>query len=120
MVESGPHEEAAYLDEELADDASEVPSAYSPADDIEETAEEEDEARQLKRARYSKGEPGSASSPMKQSKPEMDDTGSSSPSAKEQAALNNPLVVEPLDSAFPTEFARLPSVSLDSSEEELR
>ena len=45
LVESGPHEEAGYLEEELVDDASEVPSAYSPADDIEETAEEEDEAR---------------------------------------------------------------------------
>ena len=120
LVASGPHEEAAYLEEELADDASEVPSAYSPPDDIEETVEEEDEARQSKRARYSKGESGSASSPTKQSNPEMDDTGSSSPSAKEQATLDNPLVVEPLDSALPTEFARMPSVSLASSEEELR
>ena len=119
-MESGPHEEAAYLEEELADDASEVPSAYSPPDDIEETAEEEDEARQSKWARYSKGESASASSPTKQSNPEMDDTGSSSPSAKGEATLNKPLVVEPLDSAFPPEFARLPSVSLDSSEEEQR
>ena len=119
-MESGPHEEAAYLEEELADDASEVPSAYSPVDDIEETAEEEDEARQSKQARYSKGESGSASSPTKQSNPEMDDTGSSSPSTKEQATLDNPLVVEPLDSALPTEFARMPSVFLASSEEELR
>ena len=45
LVESGPHEEAGYLDEDLADDASEVPSAYSPADDIEESAEDEDEQR---------------------------------------------------------------------------
>ena len=66
-----------YLDEELADDASEVPSTYSPVDDIEETAEEEDEARQSKRARHSKGESASASSPTKQSNPEMDDTFSS-------------------------------------------
>ena len=120
LVESAPHEEATLLDEELADDASEVPSASSPADDIEETVEEEDEPRQSKRARHSKGDSASASSPTKQSNPEMDDTGSSSPSAKVQATLNNPLVVEPLDSAFPTEFARLPSVSLESSEEELR
>ena len=82
LVESGPHEEAGYLDEDLADDASEVPSAYSPADDIEESAEDEDEQRQSKRARHSKGESGSASSPTKQSNPDMDDTGSSSPSAK--------------------------------------
>ena len=120
MVESGPHEEAAYLDEDLADDASEVPSAYSPVDDIEESAEDEDEPCQSKRARHSKGEYGSASLPTKQSNPEMDDTGSSSPSAKGEATLNKPLVVEPLDSALPTDFARLPSVSLDSSEEELR
>ena len=120
MIESGPHKEAAYLDEELADDASEVPSAYSPADDIEESAKEDEEPRQSKRARHSKGESASASSPTKQSNPDADDTGSSSPSAKEQATLHKPLIVEPLDSAFPPEFARLPSVSLDSSEEELR
>ena len=120
MVESGPHEEATFLDEDLADDASEVPSAYSPADDIEESAEDEDEPRQSKRARHSKGESGSASSPTKQSNPEMDDIGSSSPSAKGEAILNKPLLVEPLDSACPPVFARLPSVSLDSSEEELR
>ena len=83
LVESGPHEEAAYLEEELGDDASEVPSAYSPPDDIEETAEDEEETCQSKRARYSKGESASASSPTKQSNPEMDDTGSSSPSTKE-------------------------------------
>ena len=120
LVESGPHEEAGYLDEDLADDASEVPSAYSPADDIEESAEDEDEQRQSKRARHSKGESGSASSPTKQSNPDMDDTGSSSPSAKGEATLNKPLTVEPLDSAAPPAFARLPSVSLESSEEELR
>ena len=119
-METRPHEEAAYLEEEAADDASEVPSAYSPADDIEETAEDEENMRQSKRARYSKGESVSASSPTKQSNPKVDDTGSSSPSAKEQATLDNPLVVEPLSSAPPSEFARLPSISLASSEEELR
>ena len=45
-MESGPHEEAAYLEDELADDASEVPSAYSPADDIKETIEDEEDTRQ--------------------------------------------------------------------------
>ena len=105
---------------DLVDDASEVPSAYSPADDIEESTEDEDEQRQSKRARHSKGESGSASSPTKQSNPDMDDTRSSSPSAKGEATLNKPLTVEPLDSAAPPEFARMPSVSLDSSEEELR
>ena len=119
-MESGPHEEEAYIEEELADDASEVPSAYSSADDIEETAEDEENTRQSKQARYNKGESASASSPTKQSNPEMDDTGSSSSSAKEQATLDNPLVVELLSSALPSEFARLPSVSLASSEEELR
>ena len=107
------------MEEEVADDASEIPSMYSPPDDIEETTEDEEETRQSKRARYSKGE-SSASSPTKQSNPEMDDTGSSSPSAKEQTTLDNSLVVEPLNSALPSEFAQLPSVSLASSEEELR
>ena len=120
MVESGPHEEAAYLDEENADDVSEVPSAYSPVDDIEESAEEDEEPRQSKKARHSKGESASASSPTKQSNPDTDDTGSSSPGAKEKATLQDPLNVEPLDSAAPPVFARMPSVSLDSSEEELR
>ena len=38
-METGPHEEAAYIEEKVADDASEVPSAYSPPDDIEEPVE---------------------------------------------------------------------------------
>ena len=121
MVESGPHEEAGYLDEDLADDASEVPSAYSPVEDIEESEEEEEEeTRQSKRARHSKGESASASSPTKVENPDTDDTGSSSPGHKEKATLPPPLNVEPLDSAAPPVFARMPSVSLDSSEEELR
>ena len=120
MVKSGPHEEAGYLDEDLADDASEVPSAYSPVDDIEDSAEEEEEPRQSKRARHSKGESASASSPTKQSNLDTDDTGSSSPGHKEKATLQPPLNVEPLDSTAPPVFARMPSVSLDSSEEELR
>ena len=57
-MESGPHEEAAYLEEKL--------------DEIEETAEAEEDTRQSKRARYIKGESASASSPTKQSNPEMD------------------------------------------------
>ena len=120
-METGPHEEAAYLVEEAADDASEVPSAYSPADDLEETAEDDEDTRQSKWVRYSKGESGSSSSPTKQvSNPEVDDTSSSFPSAKEQATLDNPLTIEPLSFAPPSEFHRLPSVSLTSSEEELR
>ena len=120
MVESGPHEEAGYLDEDLVDDASEVPSAYSPVEDIKESEEEEEELRQSKRARHSKGESASASSPTKPENPDTDDTGSSSPGHKEKATLQSPLNVEPLDSAAPLVFARMPSVSLDSSEEELR
>ena len=89
-METGPHEEATYLEEEAADDASEVPSAYSPADDLQETTEDDENTRQSKRVCYSKGESGSASSPTKQLNPEVDDTGSSSPSAKEQATLDNP------------------------------
>ena len=120
-METGPHEEHAYVIEETGDEASEVPSAHSPADDLEKTMDDDEDTRQLKRARYSKGESGSASSPTKQvSNPEVDDTGSSSPSAKEQATLENPLVIEPLSSVPPSEFHRLPSVSLAGSEEKLR
>ena len=50
LVESRPHEEAAYLEEELGDDTPEVPAVYSPPDDIEETVEDEEEMRQSKRA----------------------------------------------------------------------
>ena len=120
-METGPHEEAAYATEETGEEVSDVPSAHSPNEDMEETADDEEDARQLKRARHSKGESISVSSPTKQvSNPEVDDTGSSSPSAKEQAALQDPLNVEPLDSAPPSELGGLPSVSVGSSEEELR
>ena len=119
-METGSHEEAAYVIEETGDEASEVPSTHSPADDLEETVEDDEDTRQSKQAWYSKGESGSASSPTKQSNPEVDDTGSLSPSAKEHATLDNPLVIEPLSSAPPSEFDRLPSVSLAISEEELR
>ena len=120
-METGPPEEAAYATEETWEEVSDVPSAHSPAEDIEETAEDDEDTRHPKRARHGKGDSASASSPTKQvSNPKMDDTGSSSPSAKEQAVLDNPLVVEPLSSAPPSEFHRLPFVSLASSEEELR
>ena len=93
-----------------------LPPAHSPDEDYEEMA------RQSKRARHSKGESASASSPAKHAaNPEVDDTGSSSPSAKEQAELQDPLNMDPLDSAPLVEFGRLPSVSLGSDEDkELR
>ena len=100
---------------------SDVPSAHSPNEDMEETAEDDEDARQPKWAQHNKGDSASASSPAKQvSNPEIDDTRSSSPSAKEQAALEDPLIVEPLSSMPHSEFRRLPSISLASSEEELR
>ena len=100
-METGPHEEAAYVTEETGDEALEVPSAHSPAKDIEETTDDDEDTRQSKWARHSKGESGSASSPTKPvSNPEVDDTGSSSLSAKEQATLENPLVIEPLSSVI--------------------
>ena len=100
---------------------SDLPSAHSPDDDYEVTDDDEEEARQPKQARNSKGESVSTSLPTKQvSNPDVDDTGSSSPSAKEQAAFQDPLNVEPLDSAPSSEFGRLPSVSIGRSEEELR
>ena len=117
-METGPHEEAAYATEETGE---EVSCTHSPAEDIEETTEDDEDTRHPKRARHSKGDSGSSSSPTKQvTNSDMDDMGSFSPSVKEQAGLENPLVVEPLSSAPPSEFHWLPSVSLASSEEELR
>ena len=78
-METGPNEEAAYAMEETGEEVSNVPSAHSPAEDIEETAEDDEDTRHPKRARHGKGDSASASSPIKQvSNPEMDDTGSSS------------------------------------------
>ena len=47
-METRPHEEAAYVTEETGDEALEVPSAHSPAEDIEETAEDDEDVRQPK------------------------------------------------------------------------
>ena len=118
-MENGPHEEAEYAIEEIGDDESELPSTHSPDKDYEEPAEDEDEARQSKRSRHSKGDSASGSSPAKQvADPEVADTGSSSPSVKESTELQDPLNVDLLDSAPPIAFGRLPSVSLDSEEDE--
>ena len=120
-METGPHEEAAYATEETGEELSDVPSTHSPTEDIEETAKDDEDARQPKWAWHNIGDSASASSLAKHvSNPEMDDTGSSSSSAKEQAALENPLTMEPLSSAPPSEFHWLPSVSFASSEEKLR
>ena len=119
-METGPHEEGAYATK-TGEDVSDVSSAHSPNEDMEESADDEEDARQSKWAQHSKGESVSASLPTKQvSNPEVNDTGSSSSSVKEQTALQYPLNVEPLDFAPPSEFGRLPSVSVGSSEEELR
>ena len=87
-MEDGPHEEADFAVEETGEDESDLPSTHSPDKDYEETAEDEDEVPHSKRARHNKGESASGSSPAKQvANPKVDDTGSSSPSAKEQAEL---------------------------------
>ena len=78
-METGPQEEAAYATEETGEEVSDVPSAHSPNEDMEETAEDDEDICQPKRARHSKDESISVSLPTKQvSHPEVDDTGSSS------------------------------------------
>ena len=47
-METGPHEEAAYVTEETRDEASEVPSVHSPVDDLEETTEDDEDTCQSK------------------------------------------------------------------------
>ena len=75
-METGPHEQAAYATEETWEEVSDVPSAHSPNEDMEETTEDDEGARQPKRARHSKAESISTSLPTKQvSNPEVDDTG---------------------------------------------
>ena len=60
-------------------------------------------------ARHSKGDSVSRSLPAKQvADPEVDYTGSSSPSAKESTELQDPLIVDPLDSAPPVASAGYP------------
>ena len=118
-MENGPHEEAAFPAEEPADDEEELPSAHSPEEELEEVEVDEDEARPQKRPRQGDS---AASSPSRHTTAleDDDDTGSSSPSARESNDPQEPLSVDPLDSAPPLEFGRMPSVSVDSDDEELR
>ena len=96
-MENGPHEEADYPEQEsVDDDETELPSAHSPDEDWEEPENDDDEPRQSKQARHSKGDSASGSSPAKRvAGPEVADTGSSSPSAKESTEPQDPLNVDP-------------------------
>ena len=86
---------------------------HSPDKDWEEPADDDDEPRQSKRPRHSKGDSASRSSLAKRVVDlEVADMGSSSPSAKESFDPHDPLNVDPLNSVPPLAFGRLPSVFL--------
>ena len=111
-MENGPHEEAEVL-KENEDDDDELPSANSPSGEVEE--DDEDEEPLHKRQRRRIGESALASSPAKQVEVENVDEVSESSSGDPA----EPLVVPPLSSASPAGFARMPSVSLGSEEDDL-
>lgn len=112
-MENGPHEEAEFPEDEVDDD--EVPSATSPSEELEEDDEDEEPLR--KRQRRKGGDSGSASSPVKEAGVNEEETSESSSGARHPSDLAEPLVVPPLGSAPPTEFARMASVSLGSEDD---
>ena len=111
-MENGPHEEAEFPEDKVDDD--EVPSATSPSEELE---EDEDEEPLRKRQRRKSGDSGSASSPVKEADVNEEGTSESSSGARHPSDLAEPLVVPPLGSAPPTEFARMASVSLGSEDD---
>ena len=119
-MENDPHEGTEYPKQEPADDEeSEIPSAHSPDEEWEDPADDEDNLQQLKRRCHNKGDSASGSSPAKRvADPEVANTGSSLPSANESTDPLDPLNMDPLDSALPMDFGRLPSVSLGSKDDE--
>ena len=117
LMENGPHEEAAFPEEEPADD--ELPLAHSPVEELEEVEVDEEESRPQKRPRHEMVDSVSTSSPPRRAAAEEDDdTGSSSLSAKDPKRAQEPMTVNPLASAPPIEFGRMASVSLDSDEDD--
>ena len=114
-MENGPHEEAE-VPEEDEDDDDELPSATSPSEEVEEDDEDEEPLR--KRQRRKSGDSASASSPLKETAMEdKDETSGSSSGARHTSDPAELLVVPPLNSAPPTGFARMPSVSLGSEDD---
>ena len=98
-------------------DDDEVPSATSPSEELE---EDEDEEPLRKRQRRKNGDPGSALSPVKEAGVENEEEASESSSgARHTSDLTEPLMVPPLGSAPPTEFARMASVSLGSEDDDV-
>ena len=115
-MENGPHTEAEFPEEDEVDD-DEVPSATSPSEEVEEDDEEQEPLQ--KRPRRKNGDSGSASSPVKEASVEIEEASESSSGARQPSALAEPLVVPPLGSAPPTEFARMASVSLGSDDDDV-
>ena len=113
-MENGPHEEAEFPEEDEVDD-DEVPSATSPSEELE--GDDGDEEPLLKRQRRKRGDSGSASSPVKEAGVENEEASESSSGAWYTSDLADPLVMPPLGSAPPTEFARMASVSLGSEDD---
>ena len=113
-MENGPHEEAEFPGDEEVDD-DEVPAATSRSETLEEDEDEEPLHKRLKRKN---GESASASSPTKQVEVEnADEASESSSGTRRTDGLAEPLLVPPLESAPPTEIARMPSVSIGSEDD---
>jgi len=113
-MEDGPHDEAAFPEEEELED--EIPSAVSPSEDLGDD-EEEDAQPLQKRPRHRRCDSASASSPVKEAAVEGEEDDGQSSGTKYLDDMADPLAVPPLDSAPPAVFARMPSVSLGSEDD---
>ena len=111
LMENGPHAEAEVL-KEVEEDDDELPSATSPSEEVEE--DDEDEEPLPKRQKRNSGESASASSPLNDTGVDKEEMSESSSGAGEPV---EPLVVPPLNSAPPSRFARMPSVSVGSEDD---
>ena len=113
-MENDHHEEAEVVKENEEDD-DELPSATSPSEEVEE--DDEDEEPLPKRQKRKSGEAASASSPLKETGVDKEETSGSSSGATHTSNPEEPLVAQPLSSVPPSRFARMPSVSLGSEED---
>jgi len=116
LMENGPHDEAAFPEEEEPED--DIPPAISPSEALEDDEEEEEEQPLSKRPRRARSDSASASSPVKEAAAEGEEDGAQSSGTRHLDDVTEPLAVPPLDSAPPTMFARMPSVSLGSEDDD--
>jgi len=112
-MENGPHEEASFAEEEELED--DIPPAVSPSEELEDEEEEEQPLR--KRPRRRSCDSASASSPVKDADVEGGEDGDSSSGTRHLEDMGDPLAAPPISSALPTEFARMPSISLGSEDD---